>query len=563
MFAGITALLLVLVLVVAGAKAYQRRNEKKQQEAIRGRWGKEKEASRPFEKIALYHQYQQALAAAPEAFLSKQTAGDLNMKQVFARVDRCYTTVGEQYLYHLLHSPGHESTVPEEREQYLRCFKQEEKVREAVAAELSQLSSKLSYALPNLMHHWDLKPGKWSAFYKVLGVVPMLWLGLSFIEPAFLFLLFANFIVNVFVHYAQKKRLDFFLDPFTQLILMRRSSQRLAGIHSLLHKEEVMTACKQLEPISSYYGLLVSGKSDQNELVALFTLVLEYLKITFLLEVNVLDRCITLLASRKEATHQLYSFIGETDALLSVASFREELPYYCRPLFTAGSEACLEVEEVYHPLVESCKPNSLSLKGEGAVITGSNMSGKTTFIRTLSLNALLAQTINTVLARSYKATMFAISTSISIKDDLSRGSSYYLEEIESVHVLLKQSRTSALPQLLVIDELFKGTNTTERIAAARAVLLYLCQPATMVLVSTHDLELARLLKESYRQYHFTETIRDGALHFDHKLKEGPLQSRNAIRLLELVGYPELVVKNAQEYAGLLAGESGNAVAQGK
>lgn len=550
-FAGTTALLLVISLAVAGIKTYHNRNWKKWKEAIRQGWGKEREASRNFEKIALYHQYQRQEAKEQDVFLSEQTACDLTLEEVFAHIDRCYTPVGQQYLYHLLHAPCQDLLEMEERKKRIQLFEQEESVREGVAVELSRLRGHLSYALANLLHRWELKPGKWSFLYKVLGTIPVLWIGLSFIEPAFLFLLFANFIANVFIHYSQKRRLDFFLDPFRQLILMRRSSGRLSRLHPFLQSEGVATACKELEPISAYYGVLMSGKSYQNEFAAFFFLILEYLKITFLLEVNVLERCIALLASRKEAIHQLYRYMGETDALLSVASFREGLPYYCEPVFTEGPQAALAIEEVYHPLVENCRPNSLHLQGQGAVITGSNMSGKTTFIRTLSLNALLAQTIHTVLARSYEASFFAISTSICIKDDLSKGSSYYLEEIESVHALVKQSRSSVLPQLLVIDELFKGTNTTERIAAARAVLLYLNQPSTMVLVSTHDLELASLLKSSFRQYHFSETIENGELYFDHQLKEGPLRSRNAIRLLELVGYPPEIVQAAQEQAGLL------------
>lgn len=560
MLTGIVILLLVLGLFAFFVRRAQRKKKESRRQAIRQGWGKEKEASRDFEKIALYQQHQQALAENKEAFLNKQTAADLHIEEVFARIDRCYTPVGQQYLYQLLHSPCHSQAVLEERNRHIRFFQQEEAVREAVAVELSQLSGRLSYALPNLMHQWELGPGRWSLLCKILGIVPVLWIGLSLIEPVFLFLLFASFFVNIFVHYSQKRRLDFFLDPFTQLIHMRRSSLYLSRLHPLLQKEKVSAACKQMEPISQYYGLLASGKSHQNELSALFTLLLEYLKISFLLEVNVLDRCIVLLASRKKAVHELYRFTGEIDAFLSVASFREGLPYYCEPRFTEGAEASLATEEVYHPLVENCQPNSLHLQGQGAVISGSNMSGKTTFIRTLSLNALLAQTVYTVLARGYEATFFAIHTSISIKDDLTKGSSYYLEEIESVHALLQQSRSSPLPQLLAIDELFKGTNTTERIAAARAVLLYLNQPSTMVLVSTHDLELASLLKDSYRQYHFSESIRGGELRFDHQLKEGPLRSRNAIRLLELTGYPATIVQAAQEYAGLLPEEPDNALA---
>ena len=167
----------------------------------------------------------------------------------------------------------------------------------------------------------------------------------------------------------------------------------------------------------------------------------------------------------------------------------------------------------------------------------------------MAINVLCAKTLVTAFASSYIASFFSIHTSISVKDDIGKGSTYYLEEIEAVYSFIEVADATDFPRLLVLDELFKGTNTTEQIAVARAVLEYLCRPQHLVLVSTHDLELAALLQHTYELYHFSETVADGKLLFDHKIKEGLLRSRNAIRLLEVLGFPEEIVQKAFKYTG--------------
>jgi DNA mismatch repair ATPase MutS len=105
--------------------------------------------------------------------------------------------------------------------------------------------------------------------------------------------------------------------------------------------------------------------------------------------------------------------------------------------------------------------------------------------------------------------------------------------------------------LFILDEVFKGTNTIERIAAAKAVLSYLNHHNNMVIVSTHDLELSDMLAREYELYHFTETIENDKLHFDHSIKPGQVTTRNAIRLLELSNYPADIIHEAKQISTTL------------
>ncbi|UJP64720.1 MutS-related protein [Mongoliitalea daihaiensis] len=200
---------------------------------------------------------------------------------------------------------------------------------------------------------------------------------------------------------------------------------------------------------------------------------------------------------------------------------------------------------MFHPLIEDCVKNDLTIDGKSILITGSNMSGKSTFLRTLAINSILAQTIYTCFADNFSTPLLKQFSSIRIDDNLLDGKSYYFQEVNIMSSLLSQV-TLPNQNLFLLDEVFKGTNTVERIAAAKSILSYLNRNDNIVIVSTHDIELAEMLKKEYDLYHFTETINENKLHFDHTLKEGPLKTSNAIRILEQSGYPEEVIAEAKK-----------------
>ena len=126
---------------------------------------------------------------------------------------------------------------------------------------------------------------------------------------------------------------------------------------------------------------------------------------------------------------------------------------------------------ISHPLISSCIVNDLSLNNESLLLTGSNMSGKTTFIRSVAINSILAQTINTCFAKEYIAPYFKIYSSIRITDDLLENTSYYLDEVLTMKKLVDASMLDS-PCLFVLDEIFKGTNTVERISGGKAILSF-------------------------------------------------------------------------------------------
>ena len=189
------------------------------------------------------------------------------------------------------------------------------------------------------------------------------------------------------------------------------------------------------------------------------------------------------------------------------------------------------------------------------------MSGKSTFLRTVGVNAILAQTITTCLAREYRAPIFHVRSCIGRADDLLAGKSYYIVEVESLLELVRASDDST-PHLFLLDELFRGTNAVERIAAGGAVLHQLLRGSKgitkphVVIAATHDRELVDLTSGTFDSYHFGDSIGPEGLVFDHRLQHGPSTTRNAIALLRLQGAPETLLTEAVATAEMLDRQRG-------
>jgi hypothetical protein len=294
--------------------------------------------------------------------------------------------------------------------------------------------------------------------------------------------------------------------------------------------------------------------------IDLVNAVYEYLNLAFLLDATGVYFAVRDLSRHGDSLVRTVAAAGDVDAALSVASFRAGRSDWIQPDIR-NAEAASEFSELRHPLVRDAVPNSIALRpGHGVLVTGSNMSGKSTFLRTVGVNAVLAQTINTCLAREYRAPVFHVRSCIGRADDLLAGKSYYIVEVEALLALVRSSEDS-VPHLFLLDELFRGTNAVERIAAGRAVLRELLVAASgaakrhVVLAATHDGELVDLA-EAYDAYHFGDSIGPDGLTFDHRLQHGPATSRNAIALLRLHGAPDTLLNHAVRTAEMLDRQRG-------
>lgn len=194
-----------------------------------------------------------------------------------------------------------------------------------------------------------------------------------------------------------------------------------------------------------------------------------------------------------------------------------------------------------HPLIPPARRVGADFSLEDAqrlwLITGSNMSGKSTFLRSLGLNLTLAMIGAPALAKRFRFRPRTLVSSMNVRDDLAESVSLFYAEVRRIKLLQEYSRRNAPPAFVLIDEMLRGTNARERFIAARGVLAHLQQSAAAGLIATHDMELLEyaLSAPGFACYHFQETIADGRMSFDYRLRPGPVESSNALRILEMEG----------------------------
>ena len=228
----------------------------------------------------------------------------------------------------------------------------------------------------------------------------------------------------------------------------------------------------------------------------------------------------------------------ECEVLLSLSTLAVTQARTVFPVFLEGEAPRLTATALRNPLLpeESAVANDASLTAGTTIITGSNMSGKTTWLRTLGMNAVLAWAGAPVCAVAFSLSPLALYTSIRVDDSLAEGMSTFYAELLRIKEMVAAERTGR-PLLLLIDEIFKGTNSADRITGARAALAHLTNAHSITLVSTHDFELCDLEVPGgrVRNAHFEEQYQDGRIAFDYRLRAGRCQTTNAVYLLRLVG----------------------------
>jgi DNA mismatch repair ATPase MutS len=199
----------------------------------------------------------------------------------------------------------------------------------------------------------------------------------------------------------------------------------------------------------------------------------------------------------------------------------------------------LQAQDVGHPLIPGGIKNSIQLDESVRLylITGSNMSGKSTFLRTLGLNLLLAKAGAPVLATRFRFQNRDLFTLLRVADLLENQISSFYAEVKELKNILDASRER--PIFYLIDEIFRGTNNRERLAGSRAYLHAIAGTRASGLVATHDLELTALSEAvaSLRNYHFRESFEEGKMTFSYLLREGPCPSTNALKIMEREGLP--------------------------
>lgn len=303
-------------------------------------------------------------------------------------------------------------------------------------------------------------------------------------------------------------------------------------------EEEMERLRLSLKPFNGVSAMLsFAMPTNQSDImgVSFFTTILSTY---FLITPLAYSRVIKIYNSNQDAMREAIEIMGMLEVYVATASYRESLQSYSLPIISDRSAP--KFKNIVHPLIEEAAIANTAEMDQRCLITGSNASGKSTFVRALALNTILGQNFNTCTADSFELRHAQVITSMAMRDNIESGDSYFVTETKSIKRILDAVKHETFT-LVFIDEILKGTNTIERIAASASVLSALAHESCFVAAATHDIELTEMLGTIYTNYHFRETITNYGIEFDYQLRQGPSNTTNAIRLLEHYGYdPELV-----------------------
>ncbi|TGK01558.1 DNA mismatch repair protein [Leptospira langatensis] len=263
------------------------------------------------------------------------------------------------------------------------------------------------------------------------------------------------------------------------------------------------------------------------------------LNVLFLFDLWVWRRYANWWKEKGESVLSAFEDLAELDSLLPLANLKWIEPDFSFPILEKENspEALISAKDLVHPLIPSDKrvANDLDpmFPGKLLLLTGSNMSGKTTYLRALGISGILAMAGAPVPSSEFKTPILEVYTSIRNEDSVDEGISFFYAEVRRLGSILQEVSDKSRARLVLLDEILKGTNSRERTIACKGILNKLREYNVFGMITTHDLELADLPDLSL--FHFREEIKDGKMTFDYKIRSGVVQSSNALEVLRLEG----------------------------
>ena len=478
------------------------------------------------------------------------TWNDLQMDEIFIRINNTLSSCGEDVLYQILRQPQMDRNVLDERERLIAYFQTHEEERIQVLTRVNEVKKIWKMSIADYIDALKDVDRRGRGKYPLLAGLSAAAIVATLIRPIpCMFLLLLMLCVSAVVHTRDSKRIEPYLNCFVCILRLLRAADQFEKLDNPViqtYLDRIRAGRKKMKSFRRGAFLVASTNSVQDGLEAI---IVSYLRIIFQVDFIKFYSMLKHVEGNESTIKDMYQAMGELDALIAVASFRESLPYYSQPEFTEVNDregASLKVEKLYHPLIGDPVANSIQMQ-RGVLITGSNASGKSTFLKTIAINTILAQTVHTCIAKDYCGSFMKILTSMALRDNLAGGESYYMVEIRSLKRILEECEKPE-PVLCIVDEVLRGTNTIERIAASSQILHSLAKPKVLAMAATHDIELSYVLEKEYDNYHFEEEIQENDVVFDYKLRTGRAMTRNAIRLLAMIGYDPKIIEAAQESA---------------
>ena len=482
------------------------------------------------------------------------TWNDLDMDSIYQTINMSCSAAGDEYLYYRMRTPIYDPEEMEHMESRIRYFMEHEEERHTAQRMLLDLGRMGKYSIYEYLEYLETLGERNNVHYYLNIVLLIAGIGVMFLSlPIGMVVLLGMLCHNIVGYYKEYKQIEPYITSFRYIDKMLRSAQQTGrrSIPGIAEEQERLLACyrKMKGFVRNSYLMIYTEKGNGNPLGILT----DYLRMIFYLDLIQFNRALRAVRGHIAEIDEMVTLFGQIETAIVIGSYRNSLQnHYCIPTirYERSAERRMVIEQLYHPLLADPVLNSITTE-RGVLITGSNASGKSTFLRAVAVNAVLSQTIHTCLAERYDAPIMRIYSSMSLKDDLLGGQSYYMVEISSIKRMLdqvKQAETDHCHVLCFVDEVLRGTNTVERIAASTQIMRMLSADHVLCFAATHDVELTKLLVDEYDNYHFEERIEADDICFPYILLRGPATTRNAIALLKMLGYDERIVEDAERMA---------------
>ncbi|MBQ6696910.1 MAG: hypothetical protein IJN16_09430 [Lachnospiraceae bacterium] len=483
----------------------------------------------------------------PEEFqIDDITWNDLGMDDIFVRMNYAISSTGEEYLYYLLRTPQFDTEKLEHFDEITEYFRKDTEARVQYQWLMRKLGTTNKYSLYDYLDYLTNMGERSNTKEICMLVLSVILIVVANFNLTFGVLgLIAWMLYQILSYSKVKKEIEPYMTSLTYMIrLLEIADKVMPQLPEICvqEKQQMQEARKRLGKLKKGSFWIFSSVYKTGSIV---DVLLDQLRMMLHIDLIFFNKMLGELVLHLKDMDKLISVMGYLESAICVGLYRESLQEgWCKPQFEEGPMC---VVEGYHPLISHPVKNSISAKG-GVLLTGSNASGKSTFLKMMALNALLSQTIYTASAKEYKAPFYYLYSSMSLRDDLESGESYYIVEIKAIKRILDNRKQRKGKILCFVDEVLRGTNTVERIAASTQIMLSMTGEDIQCFAATHDIELTQLLGDVYENYHFEEEIKDGDVLFNYQLLPGKATTRNAIKLLEIMGYEEQIIQNAQKQA---------------
>lgn len=539
----------IVILMISGW-IHEKRQEKKFVSMLRSDYGilpKRKYTAEQYANISHYYARHQ-----DGFFIDDITWNDLEMDEIFRRMNHTWSSAGEEYLYYILRAPLVSEEELLKREGLILFFQQDEDARVTWQFLFARLGRTGKYSIYDYLGYLDQLGTRSNRrhFLSVAALIASI-AAVALSATMGITLIFIVLIYNLTSYYRIKKEIEPYIVSFSYIFRLLDSVKAMEKSKVPVLEEEIreMAGCRAVFDKFRRGSYLLMSPARLTASSNPLEVILDYLRMGLHLDLIKFNQMLAQVRLHTEEIDRILTIAGSVEAMIAIGAWREGLKKsgsgYSVPQFT--EEKRIVGKGIYHLLIMEPIKNDIDI-GRSVLLTGSNASGKSTFLKAAALNAILAQSVHTCLADHYRSGMFLTASSMSLRDDVLEGESYYMAEIRSMKRLLDLCLTAKIPALVLVDEVLRGTNTVERIAASAQILRSLNGRSSLCLAATHDVELTHILEEEYENYHFEEVFADGDITFPFLLKSGRATTRNAIRLLRSMGYDSKLVEDAERLA---------------